>query len=58
MKKRRMAKSVRKFIRREKSRIRREVLDVKNQEEQIDKIYKDLNYDNKRNLQPSGSNGN
>jgi hypothetical protein len=57
MKKKRMAKSARKFIRKEKARIRREVLSVEEQKEQIDKLYKKTNYDYKRNLQPSHSNG-
>jgi hypothetical protein len=39
MKKRRMAKSVRKFIRREKARIRRDILDVGQQKEKINKLY-------------------
>ncbi|MDP2910225.1 MAG: hypothetical protein Q8N58_00325 [bacterium] len=39
MKKRRMANSVRKFIRKEKARIRRDVLDVGQQREQIAKLY-------------------
>lgn len=58
MKKRRMANSVRKFIRREKARIRRGFSDIKEQKEQIDEIYKKLKYDNKRNLQSGDSNGN
>jgi len=37
-----MPKSIRKFIRKEKARIRREVLDVKKQEELIAEIYKKL----------------
>ncbi len=40
MAKKRMAKSSRKFIRKEKARIRREVLDIEEQEELIAKIYK------------------
>jgi hypothetical protein len=35
-----MAKSVKRFIRAEKSRIRREFVDVKKQKELIDLIYK------------------
>lgn len=58
MKKKRMAKSARKFIRKEKSRIRREVLDIKEQEKLINQLYKKVNYDNKRNLQFGNSNGN
>jgi len=40
MVKKKMPKSIRKFIRKEKARIRREVLDVKKQEELIAEIYK------------------
>ena len=57
MKKKRMARSARKFIRREKARIRREVLSVEEQKEQINKLYEKTNYDHKRNLQSSDSNG-
>jgi len=39
MEKKRLPKSIRKFIRREKARIRREVLDVKKQEELIRQLY-------------------
>jgi len=35
-----LPKSIRKFIRKEKSRIRREVLDLKKQKELISEIYK------------------
>lgn len=45
MVKKKISKSFRKFIRREKARIRREVLDVKKQEELINKLY-----ENKRNI--------
>ncbi|MDP2926553.1 MAG: hypothetical protein Q8N65_00190 [bacterium] len=38
MKKKRLAKSIRKFIRREKARIRREVLDSKKQEQLIQEL--------------------
>ena len=50
-----MPKSIRKFIRQEKARIRREVLDIKKQKELINEIYqKFLKKDeNKRNLQPN-----
>ena len=41
-----MSKSIRKFIRREKARIRREVLDLKEQEKLINELYA-----NSRNLQ-------
>lgn len=57
MKKKRMPNSVRKFIRREKARIRREVLTVKEQKEQINKLYEKIDHDHKRNIQPSDSNG-
>ena len=56
-KRKRMPKSLRKFIRKEKARIRREVLDLKEQEKLI-KILQDKFYDNKRNLQFINSNGN
>ncbi len=39
MRKKRMPKSTRKFIRREKARIRREFLDIKEQEDKIKQIY-------------------
>ena len=45
-KRKRMPKSIRKFIRKEKSRIRREVLDLKEQEKLI-KILRNKFYDNK-----------
>ncbi len=45
MVKKKMSKSFRKFIRKEKARIRREILDVKKQEELINKLY-----ENKRDL--------
>jgi len=34
-----LAKSIRKYIRKEKARIRREILDSKKQEEEIKKLY-------------------
>jgi len=37
--KKKMSYSIRKYIRREKARIRREILDSKKQKELIDKIY-------------------
>jgi len=37
--KKRLARSVRKFIREEKARIRREVLDIKKEEELINELY-------------------
>ena len=50
-----MPGSIRKYIRREKARIRREVLDIKKQEELIAELYKRLikKDESKRNLQPS-----
>jgi len=39
MEKRKLSKSIRKFIRREKARIRREVLDLKEQERLINELY-------------------
>lgn len=47
-----MPHSIRKHIRKEKARIRRQVLDIKEQKELIDKLYKKQN-DNKRNTQTS-----
>ena len=38
-KKKRMPKSIRKFIRKEKARIRREVLDIKEQKKLISELY-------------------
>jgi len=58
MKRKRMAKSVRKFIRKEKTRIRREILSVEEQNKSIAKLYQKINYDYKRNLQSGNSNGN
>ena len=52
-----MPKSLRKFIRKEKARIRSQVLDIKEQEELINKLYEKVKYDNERNIQPSNSNG-
>lgn len=42
MKRKRMPKSIRKFIRKEKARIRREVLDVKEQERLISELYQKI----------------
>jgi len=55
MKKKRLPKSLRKFIRKEKARIRQEVLDIKEQEKLIQDLYKKFlkNYENKRDLQSS-----
>ena len=41
-KKKRMPKSLRKFIRKEKSRIRREILDIKEQEKLISGLYEKI----------------
>ena len=38
MKRKRLQKSIKKFIRKEKARIRREVLDIKEQEKQIQEL--------------------
>ena len=40
MKKRKLPKSLRKYIRKEKARIRREVLDIREQERLIQELYK------------------
>ena len=47
--KKKLPKSLCKFIRKEKARIRREVLDLKEQEKQISDLYKKIlkNYENK-----------
>lgn len=60
MTKSKLPKSVRKFIRKEKARIRREVFDIEEQERLLRELYqKFINIDpkneNKRNLQPSNS---
>ena len=39
MKRKRLSKSIKKFIRKEKARIRREVLDLKEQEKLIQELY-------------------
>ncbi len=41
-KRKRLPKSIRKYIRFQKSRIRREFLDIKKQKEEIDKIYQKI----------------
>ncbi len=38
--KKRLSKSIRKYIRREKARVRREVLDLEKQKKLIDELYK------------------
>ncbi len=47
-----MPKSLRKFIRREKARIRREVLDIKGQEKQISKLYQKITSEKSKVLSP------
>jgi len=53
--KKKIPKSIRKFIRKEKARIRRESSDIKKQKELINKLYQGLvkKDEAKRNLQPS-----
>ena len=55
-----MPKGLRKHIRQEKARIRRETLDFKKQEELIKEIYQKVSKkdEGKRNLQPSDKKGN
>jgi hypothetical protein len=49
-----LPKSIRKFIRKEKARIRKEVLDLKEQERLIQELYQRfLKHENKRNIQES-----
>jgi hypothetical protein len=50
-----LPKSIRKFIRKEKARIRREVLDLKEQERLIQELYQKFlkQNENKRNIQKS-----
>lgn len=53
MKKKRLPRSLRKFIRKEKARIRREVFDLKEQEKKIQELYPvrkpvEQNKDNKK----------
>ena len=43
MKKEKLSKSIRKYIRREKARIRRKVLNFKEQEKLIDELYQKIN---------------
>jgi len=54
MVRKRLPKSIRKFIRLEKARIRRETLSIKKQEELINELYQKLlkQNDGKRDLQP------
>lgn len=56
MGKKTMPNSMRKYIRQEKARIRRQVLDLKEQKRLIDEMYKKIapkKNDNKGNIQPS-----
>jgi len=53
--KKNLPKSIRKYIRKEKARIRREVLDLREQERLIKELYQKLlpQYENPRDLQTS-----
>lgn len=53
--KRKMPRSIRKYIRKEKARIRRDVLNINEQKDKINKLYTNLSKqnDDKRNLQAS-----
>jgi len=59
MTKKKLPKSIRKYIRKEKARIRREVLDLKKQEELIRKLYpvrkSENQKDNKRKVNTRGN---
>jgi len=59
MAKKKLPKSIRKYIRKEKARIRREVLDLKKQEELIRKLYpvrkSENQKDNKRKVNTRGN---
>jgi hypothetical protein len=49
-----LPKSIRKFIRKEKARIRKEILDLKEQERLIQDLYQKFSkHENKRNIQKS-----
>jgi len=52
----RLPKSIRKYIRKEKARIRREVLDVGKQEELINKLYEKFLKNNPSNLKSKNEN--
>lgn len=60
VRKKRLPKSVRKYIRKEKARIRREVLNLEEQERLISELYKKFlkKNENKRNSQTGNRNGN
>ena len=53
--KKKLSKSLRKHIRKEKARIRRQILDFKEQEGQISELYKKFlrQHEDTRNIQPS-----
>lgn len=55
MEKKKLPRSIRKYIRKEKARIRREILDLKEQEKLINELYQKFckKYENSRNLQLS-----
>lgn len=55
MKEKRLPKSIRKYIRLEKARIRRQFLDSKEQEKLISELYKNISkkHENKRNIPTS-----
>ncbi len=59
MERHRLPRSIRKFIREEKARIRREVLDLQQQEKLITQLYQKFfnQYANKRNIQSGDSKG-
>ena len=52
----RLPKSIRKYIRKEKARIRREVLDMGKQEELINKLYEKFLKNNPSNLKSKNEN--
>lgn len=60
MKEKRLPKSIRKFIRFQKARIRREILDLKEQKKLISQLYEKIlkQYENRRNFPISNKNGN
>lgn len=55
-----LPKSIRKYLRKEKARIRREVFDLAEQEKLISELYQKFlkQYEDKRNLSNSNKNGN
>lgn len=56
----RLPKSIRKYIRKEKARIRKEILDLEKQKEEIQKLYQKFlkYYENKGNIPIGNKNGN